>query len=299
MPELPEVQTIATDLEKVLPGLKILDIWTDYKKAIKHPDNFEKFKKEIAGKKILKVERLGKNILINLSQDKTLLVHQKMTGHLLYGKWELDNKSKKWKSKISGPLQNDPENRFIHFVWFLSNKYQLALCDMRKFAKVLIWPTSQLKNLTDIKNIGPDPMSKNFNFKKFKEIIQNKTSKKKEMVKNFLMDQTAISGIGNIYSDEILWQAGVHPLKLISELSEKELRQIYNSIRPVLKKAIKARGSSYIDYRDAFGEKGKYQHIRYAYQRTGEPCKKKDSGIIEKIKIKGRAGHFCPIHQKI
>lgn len=221
-----------------------------------------------------------------------------MTGHLLYGKWKWNNTNKKWESKISGPLQNDPENRFIHFIWFLSNKHQLALCDMRKFAKVLIWPTSQLKNLTDIKNIGPDPMGKNFNLKKFKEIIQNKTSKKKEMVKNFLMDQTAIAGIGNIYSDEILWRAGVHPRKLVSELSEKELGQIYDSIRPVLKKAVRARGSSYIDYRDAFGAKGKYQNMRYAYQRTGEPCKKKDNGIIKKIKIGGRSAHFCPVHQK-
>ena len=112
------------------------------------------------------------------------------------------------------------------------------------------------------------------------------------------MDQNVIAGIGNIYSDEILWLAGVHPLRKTSELKEAELKKIYQSIRPVLNKAIKARGSSYIDYRDAQGKKGRYQEMQNAYGLKGKKCKKRGcSGIIEKIIVGGRSAHFCPKHQ--
>ncbi|OHA15222.1 MAG: DNA-formamidopyrimidine glycosylase [Candidatus Tagabacteria bacterium RIFCSPLOWO2_01_FULL_42_9] len=285
MPELPEAQTIVSDLKKVLPGLKITGFWTDIA-------SFGKIKDKAAGKKILGLERKGKNILIHLSDNLTLLVHQKMTGHLLYGKWQKKNNA--WKSMIQGPL-NDPENRFIHLLFFLSNGYQLALCDMRKFAKALTWPTDKLTRLKDIKNLGPDPFDKNFTFGRFKEIISKKSGK----IKTVLMDQSLISGIGNIYSDEILWFSAVHPLKPAKKLKEKEIKKIYRTIRFILKKAIRARGSSYIDYRDAFGRKGKYQEMHCVYQMTGMKCKKKDGGIIEKIKIGGRSAHFCPVHQKL
>ncbi|MFH0803950.1 MAG: bifunctional DNA-formamidopyrimidine glycosylase/DNA-(apurinic or apyrimidinic site) lyase [Candidatus Tagabacteria bacterium] len=285
MPELPEVETIVNDLKKVLPGLKITGFWTDI-------PSFRKIKDKAVARKILGLERKGKNILIHLSGNLTLLVHQKMTGHLLYGKWEL--KSGEWKSIIPGPL-NDPENRFIHVIFYLSNGYQLGLCDMRKFAKAFTWPTDKLAELDDIKNLGPDPFDKNFTLQKFSKIIKNKKGK----IKTVLMDQSLISGIGNIYSDEILWFSGVHPLKPAQKLKNEEIKKIYQAMRPILKKAIRARGSSYIDYRDAFGRKGKYQEMHYAYQMTGIKCRKKDGGIIKKIKIGGRSAHFCPTHQKL
>jgi len=285
MPELPEVQTIVSDLKKVLPGLKITGFWTDIAA-------FKKIEKEIIGKKILELERRGKNILIRLSDNRTLLIHQKMTGHLLYGKWKVEGGE--WKSIIQGPL-NDPENRFIRLLFFLSNGYQLALCDMRKFAKVLVWPTDKLNNLDDINKLGLDPLDKNFTFGKFSEIIKNKKGK----IKIVLMDQSIIAGIGNIYSDEILWFAGAHPLRPTHELKNEEIKKIYQAIGSVLKKAIHFRGSSYIDYRDAFGKKGRYQEMHYVYQMTGKKCRKNDGGIIKRIKIGGRSAHFCPVHQKI
>ncbi len=201
MPELPEVQTIVSDLKKVLPGLKITGFWTDI-------PSFRKIKDKAVARKILDLERKGKNILIQLSGNLTLLIHQKMTGHLLYGKWKV--KGREWKSIIPGPL-NDPENRFIRLLFFLSNGRQLALCDMRKFAKALTWPTDKLAELNDIKNLGTDPFDKNFTFRRFKEIIAKKSGK----IKTVLMDQSLISGIGNIYFDEILWLPSVHPLKSV------------------------------------------------------------------------------------
>ena len=108
-----------------------------------------------------------------------------------------------------------------------------------------------------------------------------------------------IAGIGNIYSDEILWEAGIHPLKETQKLSREELKKIYKTIPTVLNLAIKAHGDSMSDYRRPSGEKGEYQDIQNAYQMEGEKCKKKDNGIIKRIKINGRSAHFCPVHQKI
>jgi len=284
MPELPEVHTIVTDLKKFIPGLKITDVWTDV-------SAFKKIKRNTMGEKILNVERRGKNILMTLTGDKTLLVHQKMTGHLMYGKWK--KKSGKWESILPGPMRDDPENRFIHLLLFLSDNHQVALCDMRKFAKVIVLKKEKIKE--EMEKLGPEPFDKNFDFKKFKELIIRKSGK----IKSVLMDQTVIVGIGNIYSDEILWLAGVHPLKKTSDLKEAELKKIYGAIKPVLNKAIKARGSSYIDYRDAQGKKGNYQNMQNAYGIKGEKCKKRDGGIIQKIKVGGRSAHFCPVHQKL
>ena len=293
MPELPEVETIVNDLQKILPGLKIRDVWTDNKKYVKNPLSFQKFKEEVVGKKIIGLGRRGKNILINLSGGITILIHQKMTGHLLYGKWK--RRGKEWKSEITGPLRDDPQNRFIHFIFFLSNGWQLALCDMRKFAKILLWPTAKLNGLKELKELGPEPFDKKFTLSRFQEILKGKRGK----IKAVLMDQKVIAGIGNIYADEILWQAGVHPLKETAKLTEDEIKKIYKAIRPVLRRAIKARGSSYVDYRDAFGRMGRYQEMHYAYQMTGKKCRKNDGGIIKRVKIGGRSAHFCPVHQKL
>lgn len=283
MPELPEVHTIVTDLKRFIPGLKITNIWTDILA-------FKKIKKDVIGEKIISVERRGKNILIKITGNKIILVHQKMTGHLMYGKWR-KNKNE-WKSVLPGPMRDDRENRFIHLLFFLSNGRHLGLCDMRKFASVMVMSEKTMEE--KIQKLGPEPFDKNFNLKNFSEIIKRKGGK----IKTVLMDQSVISGIGNIYSDEILWLAGVHPLKVASRLKKEEIKKIYKSIRPVLKKAIKARGSSYIDYRDAQGKKGKYQEMQSAYGLKGKKCKKRGcAGIIEKIVVGGRSAHFCPKHQ--
>jgi len=296
MPELPEVQTIVSDLQKILPGLKILDVLTDAKNLFRK-GGFEEFKKEVSGEKILRLERRGKNILIHLSGDKTILIHQKMTGHLLYGKWQkiIPPSGASWQSEEAGPIKDDPMNRFIHVIFLLSNGRQLALSDMRKFAKVLVWPTGKLSELADT-NLGIDPFDKNFTLKKFQELMRTKSRGK---IKTVLMDQALIAGIGNIYSDEILWLAGIHPTKDISKFGAKEIGRIYEAIKPVLEKAIKARGTSSSDYRDPSGKKGNYQDMVYAYRLTGRPCQKNDGGVIARIKVGGRSTHYCPAHQKL
>jgi formamidopyrimidine-DNA glycosylase len=275
MPELPEVQTTVSDLQKVLPGNIIRDVWTDTKKLVKYPKTFSAFKKEIIGKKVLKVERRGKNILIFLSGKRVLLIHMKLTGFLLFGK------------KLKNP--------YIRFRFGLSEGTELGFSDLRKFAKIILWPADKLSELSDINKLGPDPLEKNFTFKKFKEALMRKPKGK---IKQVLMNQEVVSGIGNIYSDEILWSAGAHPLRKVSDISANELKKIYLSMRDILKRAIKLRGDSMSDYRHIDGSLGRFQLEHKAYGRKGEVCQKPGcGGVIKRIKIGGRSSCLCPKHQ--
>jgi formamidopyrimidine-DNA glycosylase len=270
MPELPEVQTIVNDLNEQVLERTFLDVWTDEKKIIKK--SWDLFKKELRGRKIKNVYRKGKNIIFELSGDYSMLTHLKMTGHYLYDNWNKDDKM----------------NSFIHVKFFLDNNKILALSDLRKFAKVELKKTEEIKK--DLKRIGPDPFEINLN--QFKNRLKN------GKIKQVLMNQELVSGIGNIYSDEILWEAKVHPEKKVKELSDKEFEDIYEFSKKVLKTALKARGSSISDYRDLEGKKGYYGDLRKVYRREGEECLRCGSKIIRKM-IGQRSAHFCPSCQKL
>jgi formamidopyrimidine-DNA glycosylase len=294
MPELPEVETIVRELKKAKPkilGTFILDVWSDAKKIFKKPKNFRKFKKEILNRKILKIWRKGKNILFELDNQKTLLIHQKLTGHLLYGKWRRERG--KWVSLLKGPLAEDPMNKFLRVIFFLSNGWQLSLSDLRKFAKIEILNKKELEK--ELSNLGPEPLDRDFTFEKFKEIL---SKKRKGRIKKILMDQKVIAGIGNIYSDEILWEAKVHPLKDISKISEEKLREIYFAMKKILKKAIQLKGESISDYRRISGERGYFDKERKVYRKEGEKCPRCKTKI-KRIKIGQRSAHFCPKCQKL
>lgn len=301
MPELPEVQTTANILNKKIKDLTILDVWTDYdsafhkgKKNIKDKKYFPFFKKEILNRKVLNVERRAKNVLINVSGNKTILVHMKMTGHLLYGKYFFNGK--KWFPPEDG-LLDDPYNRFIHLAFSLSNKHTLVLSDTRKFAKVFVFDTDKMSDIADIKKLGPEPLDKRFTYKIFKEQLLKKPNGK---IKTVLMEQEIISGIGNIYSDEVLWMSSIHPTERVKEIKEEQLKILFKNIIKVLNESIKVGGDSMSDYRNPLGEKGGYQKIHKVYRRVGEKCKIRNcKGIIRRIKVGGRSAHYCDIHQKL
>jgi len=287
MPELPEVQTTVNGLRKNLVGLKIKDVWSNWTKTLKGL-SFPSFKKEISGKKILSAERRGKNILLNLSDEKTILIHMKMTGHLIYGKWEL--KAGAWKAKENTPL-TDPLNRFIHFIFFLSDGNQLAFSDMRKFAKIVLLDTPKVFESPDLAKLGPDPLDKKFDWKKLKERLLKRPNGK---IKQILMDQTILAGIGNIYSDEILWETRIHPLTKIKNISDEKMKQILSAMKKILTNSIRLGGDSMSDYRNIEGKKGRYQLEHKIYGRFGEQCKRKGcKSLVKKIKIGGRTAHYC------
>lgn len=288
MPELPEVETVVNDLKRKVLKRTFLGVWTDFAKMIHRPKSFSDFNKQIKGKKIQKVWRRGKNIIFDLSEDYCLRVHQKMTGHLLFGKWQ--KQKGKWQAIVSGPLKEDPWNRFLHLIFWLDNGYQLALSDMRKFAKVDLQKKDDLLNSPEFKSLGPEPLEKGFTFAKFKERLQKKKNGK---IKQVLMDQNIVVGIGNIYSDEILWQAKTHPFRLVGQLDNNEFKKIWLATRQILKKAIKLRGTSIPDFRDTSGKPGSYDKARLVYKREGEKCQRCKTPI-KRIKMGGRSAHFCP-----
>ncbi len=289
MPELPEVETIVRELSKKIIGLKITDFWSDRDKPIIQAGGVAKFKREIRNKRIINIVRRAKFIVIDLEGDKSLFIHQKISGHLMYGRWKLKNNQ--WLSRISGPLKEERENGYIRYIWMLSNGYQLAMSDLRRFSRVILVKDKDISDLKEIRDLGPEPLE--IDFKKFKNLFD----KKRGNIKPVLMDPFFIVGIGNIYSDEILWDAGYHPLSRVENLREKDLHKIFLSTKKILKKAIAAKGSSVDDYRMPSGEKGRYQDMEKAYQQTSKKCYKKDGGVIKRLKVNSRSAHFCSKHQ--
>lgn len=299
MPELPEVETTVKGLKKTIVGLTIKGVWTDLatkdkRKAdsVANPAYSKSFKKQVSGKKVLSVERRAKNILINISGGKTVLIHMKMTGHLLYGKYKFVKN--KWLPSGKGPL-SDPYNRFLHVVFTFLNGKQLAFSDARKFGKVTLLETKIAHDTKHLEYIGPEPLDKKFTLEKFKERVGKKPNGK---IKTVLMDQSVVAGIGNIYSDEILWRAGVHPERKVSELKKEEISLIFRAIKETLARGISFGGDSMSDYRNIYGLPGKFQLHHEAYRRTGEKCRKKGcKGVIKRKVINGRSAHFCSAHQ--
>ncbi len=291
MPELPEVETIVRGLNRKVIGLKVVDAWNDWPRTIK-THTLEKFRHEIKGREILHAHRRAKYIMMDLSGGKTLIIHQKISGHLLYGKWKVDGK--KVTPAMSGPIKSDPYNRFIRFILYLSNGYMLGLSDVRRFGKVFLGDTDKIENINEIGRLGPEPLDPKFTLAKFKELMRHRRG----VIKKVLMDPFVIVGIGNIYSDEILWYSGIAPLHRVEKLRDLELAVIYKNIKMVLKKAIGAKGDSKQDYRTLEGKFGNYQNMQKAYQLTGEKCQKRDGGIIKRLVVGGRSAHFCPVHQK-
>jgi formamidopyrimidine-DNA glycosylase len=314
MPELPEVQTTVNGLNKTVKGKIITDVWTDiavksptlphHKTSTKSTAFFTDFKKTIVGAKILSAERRAKNIFIHLSNKQSIWIHMKMTGHMMYGKYTFDAKTKQWtpaKDEKNDALR-DPFNKFLHTVFTVGGK-QLVLSDMRKFAKVTIIPTAQIDEALEV---GPEPLTKGFTLEVCtKQLLKRPT----RAIKEVLLDQKIIAGIGNIYSDEALWLAGIHPLRKVQDITQpsprlrrgkakSEMEKLYESIKIVLEKGIDFGGDSTSDYRDINGERGKFQAAHNAYRMTGKPCKKKDGGTIARIAFQGRGAHFCPVHQK-
>ena len=283
MPELPEVQTTVNGLNQFVKGLTIKNVWTDYysefhlgRPNIKNREYFKKFRTAVIGAKILGARRRAKNILIRLSNGKTILIHMKLTGYLFYSDCQ-------------------QKNKFVHVIFSLSDGKCLALSDLRKFAKVTLMDTNKIESDSDLKNLGPEPLEKNFTCQKFQEQLLKKPNAK---IKQVFMDQTIVAGIGNIYSDEILWATGIHPLQKVASITPAKIKKMYSVMRKILRYSLSIGGDSESDYRNILGQRGNFQNKTRAYGHEGESCSKpKCRGIIKRIKIASRSAHFCPIHQ--
>lgn len=315
MPELPEVQTTVNGLNRAIRGLYVHEVWTDYnskfhrgKDSVKDPAYFKFFKNEVEGAKIERVERVAKNILIHTEkkdgdEKAVILIHMKMTGHIMVGRYVHKKDGKKSTQGTWAPAPGeraslfDPYNRFIHFVISFSNGKQLVLCDSRKFAKVTLIAHKDLAKSAHLADIGPDPLDKIFTYKLFTERLLLRTTGR---IKNVLMDPSIIAGVGNIYSDEALWRAGINPEERVVNIPPTLLKKLYPALLAVLARGIDFGGDSMSDYRNVDGERGKFQEHHKVYQRKGERCTKPGcKGHIMRKVVGGRSAHFCDTHQKL
>lgn len=282
MPELPEVQTVVDDLNRKIKGDKITDFWSEWPKAIKGK-TLDEFKKEIKGRKVVSARRIGKNIFIDLSGGKTLYIHLKMTGHLL-----IKNKAE------SNDYFSDRVNQYIRHIFHFGKDKTMEFSDVRKFGKIVLDDTKKINDLKEVKKLGVDAMSANFTLKRFNEILDKKP---KAVIGVLLMDQEIISGIGNIYRSEVLYDSGILPKRKAGELEVGERKRLHASIRKILKLAIKLRGTSDSDYRDTSGAPGGFQKVMKVYKQQGKKCGK-CAGTVERGKMGQRSVFFCPACQK-
>lgn len=286
MPELPEVQTVVDDLNKKIKNNIITDFWSAWPKTVKS-HNLDEFKKNIIGHKVIGVRRLGKNIFIDIENNKTIYIHLKMTGHLLVKPQVQNDEEKKYFS--------DRVNQYIHHKWFFDDGKTMEFSDVRKFGKIVLVDTDKIADLKDMQTVGIDIMDEKFTLKKFKEILDMKQNK---MIGFVILEQHLMTGIGNIYRSEILFDAGISPFRLVSDLREEEIKKVYKSIFKILNKAIELRGTSDSDYRDTSGAPGSNQKVLKVYKKLGEECRKKCDGKIKRNKIAGRSVFYCEKCQK-
>lgn len=280
MPELPEVETIVNDLKKELIGRSFVNVWTDARNIIKEKSVTD-FAKKVTNKKIVDIRRRGKNILIYLDDGNILLIHQKISGHLLLAKWEFKNGQ--WIAP-QGPLSDDPMNKYLHVVMSLDDGRQLALSDPRKFAKMEILRDDKI-------DVGLEPLE--IDYPTFRKLFIKKRGK----IKQLLMKQDFIAGIGNIYASEILFEAKIHPEQEVARLEEEDFKNIFKSMQSILKESIRLRGDSFSDFRTINGGKGGFQNVMKVYQKDGQLCLNCGTKI-QRINLGGRGTFFCPNCQK-
>jgi formamidopyrimidine-DNA glycosylase len=267
MPELPEVETIKRDIEKNLIGHQITDVWYDWAKTLK-PDP-ETFKKAVVGKKFKDIGRRAKLFIFHVDSIP-LIAHLKLTGRLLYRN------------------QNDPKDQFTHVVLKLDRGKELRFVDLRKFGWLrVLKDEGELDEL--LSEFGIEPFTSSFTLEKFASIIQNKGT----MIKPLLMDQKQIAGVGNIYSDEALWCAQIHPETPAKNLRAEKIEKLYSCIQKVLKEGITDRGTSVDDYLDLFGRPGNHEQNLQVFRKDGQPCPRCGT-TIKKIRVGGRGTHYCP-----
>ena len=304
MPELPEVQTTVTGLQKTVVGKTIQAVWTNYassapnaRDTIKNTAYYKKFSTIVCGATITTISRRAKNILLHLSNGYCVLIHLKMTGHLLYGAYEYDSQTHTWSTDEQGPLSTDPYNGHIRLIFSLSDNKHLALSDIRKFAKVVYFPLRELHTSSHLSTLGPEPLEDTFTAVDFEKRL---SIKKKRKIKQTLLDQSVVVGIGNIYADESLWRAGIHPLSRIEAIPKVQLATLHKALKQVLRHGVDLGLAPTSDYRTITGKRAQFKELNGAYRKTGTPCQHKNcTGTIRRIVCAGRGTHFCDTHQRL
>jgi formamidopyrimidine-DNA glycosylase len=272
MPELPEVETVVRGLRPSLVGRRIESMWYDWEKSIHSPTPAE-FAGRVAGQTVLGITRRAKYIVIQLEHD-VLMVHLKMTGRLYVAQRDESTEADRW----------------VHVKFGLDANQELRFSDSRKFGRVY------LANHPDVITgaLGPEPLEDAFTPQVFAERLQHRH----KIIKALLLDQTFVAGVGNIYADEALFRAKIHPMRLSASLSAEEIAVLYTTVRQVLQDGVDYEGASIQWYRKPDGSAGTSQEHFFAYGRDGKPCLMCGT-TMEKIWVAQRGTHFCPSCQPV
>jgi formamidopyrimidine-DNA glycosylase len=276
MPELPEVETIRRGLEREVVGKRIKSVEVHGTRTVRRQTKKQLISR-LEGAKITGVDRQGKYLVLKLDSAELLVIHLRMSGQLL-------------KAALK-----DPVIKHTHVVISFTQGGQLRFVDPRTFGEVFVTAKDELTSvIPELADLGMDPLAEPISWVTFGQRLMARTTKLKQL----LMDQSFIAGIGNIYSDEILWEAGLRHDRTPQTLSSMEVRRLYRAVVEVLHEAVKHRGSTLGDqqYVDLHGKPGEYQTMHQVYDREGQACRR-CRAVITKAKVAGRSSYFCPACQ--
>ena len=288
MPELPEVETVRRGLAELLPGRVVARVTAfDSPKSFPNaPADVEQF---LYGARVTAVRRRAKVLMIDLDTQYSLVIHLKMTGQLIF----------RGVQSFAGGHPNDsligelPDRSTRVQVDFVDGS-RLFFNDQRKFGWVKLLPTDEVKNLPFIQKVGPEPLDPQTRAEDF---IQRIRRRQNSMIKPAFLDQAVIAGVGNIYADEALWAAQIHPQTRVKNVSDQQLNTLFNELRQILQLSIDQGGSTDKNYVDAEGRKGNYLTFAHVFRREGQACHRHPDQEIIKLKVGGRGTHICPVCQ--
>lgn len=292
MPELPEVETIKRGLVELIIGKKIKTI-----AVLNSPKSLRASKNDldafVINHKISNINRRGKALIITLDSDYAFLVHLRMTGQLVYREKDFNFGAGHPNDSLIGNLPDKTTRIIIDF----TDDSKLFFNDQRKFGYFKLMLKDEVENDSFIKKLGPEPLDTNKSITE--QFIKRIRKRNNSSVKAAILDQSVVAGIGNIYADEALFLAKVHPASRVKDLTDDELVSILESAIKVMKLSIKLGGSTDKNYIDAKGNRGTYLNFANVFRREGQPCKNHPDVLIEKIRIAGRGTHICPAEQVI
>jgi formamidopyrimidine-DNA glycosylase len=272
MPELPEVETVRGDLNRLVSGRTFSRIGGPFPGSVKG-SSFKGFVRSLHGRKIVKVKRRAKYLLLSLDSGLTLVIHLKMTGVLQHQQ------------------KDDPLPRSARIIFYFKDGTRMVFSDQRKFGSIKL--AVDPNKLPEVKKLGPEPLDMKFT----PAVLKQRLSGRKGPVKTLLLDQTVLAGLGNIYVLEALHRAGIAPKRSAASLKEDQIKKLHAAIVRTLKEAIAARGSSVDTYRDGQGKSGWFQVKHRVYDKEGQNCKKCGGRIVKEL-FRGRGTYWCPKCQR-
>ena len=318
MPELPEVETVRRGLAELLPGRVVarVSVFDSPKSFPNAPADVEQF---LYGASVTAVRRRAKVLIIDLDTHYSLVVHLKMTGQLVFRRdssrsARISPKKSRDPRKVAQDFSADtareiddfagghPNDSLIGELPDRSTRVQIDFVDgsrlffndQRKFGWVKLLPTDEVKNLPFMQKVGPEPLDPNTRAEDF---IQRIRRRQNSMIKPAFLDQAVIAGVGNIYADEALWAAQIHPQTRVKNISDQQLNTLFNELRQILQLSIDQGGSTDRNYVDAEGRKGNYLTFAHVFRREGQACHRHPDQEVIKLKVAGRGTHICPVCQ--